>query len=413
MNLTVELSRLKEMMMKSAEIGALSKGGVCRLALSNEDKSMRDVYVDWLKAAGLQVRVDDLGNIYGRREGKNKEAKAVLVGSHLDTQPQGGKFDGILGVMAALEVIYVLNDHGIETERPIEIVNFTNEEGARFEPPMLGSGCIAGIFDQAFVLGRKDQTGKSFGDELQRIGYAGSQANRPKNIHRYVELHIEQGPVLDQERVAIGAVEGIQGVTWLEVKVSGQADHAGPTPMEMRKDALVTASKMIVAIQQTASEIDDIATTTVGRLSIAPNAVNCVPGEVVFSVDIRHFDNATRQRLVERTRKKIGEIAAGEGLTIEIGELWEIEATHFAQDVMELVLDGAAVHGYRSRKMVSGSGHDAKYMNDLVPSAMIFVPSVDGKSHCQEECTSWEDVEKGANVLLYVVQTLAQQAQDK
>jgi N-carbamoyl-L-amino-acid hydrolase len=407
--LSINPSRLKETFLTSAKLGALPHGGLCRLALSDEDKAMRDVFMEWLKAAGLDVRVDDFGNIYGRREGKNSQAAAVLVGSHLDTQPQGGKYDGILGVLAALEAIRTLNDNGIETERPIEIVNFTNEEGARFEPPMLGSGGIAGIFGKEYILGRKDRDGKSFGEELERCGYAGSAENRARHLYRYVELHIEQGPVLERENISIGAVEGIQGMTWLEVKLTGQADHAGPTPMSMRKDALVAASKMIVAIQKTAKEMDDAGTATVGRIAATPGAVNCVPGEVVFSIDVRHFDDTVRERMIEIILEKISTIAAVEQVKIEVSKLWEIAATHFSQDIVNHVLAGAEAYGYSARKIVSGAGHDAKYMNDIVPSGMIFVPSVDGKSHCEEELTNWEDVVKGANLLLYVVQTLAQE----
>lgn len=407
--LTVNLSRIQEMMERSNVIGGLPNGGLNRLALTDEDKEVRDLFITWLKEAGLQVRVDDLGNIYGRREGIDRNAPAVLVGSHLDTQPQGGRFDGILGIVSALEVFQVLNELGIQTKRPIEIVNFTNEEGARFEPPMVGSGGLVQIFDKEFVLSRTDRNSKRLGDELQRIGYAGSESERAQNIYSYVELHIEQGPVLEQQNISIGAVEGIQGITWLEVKLKGQADHAGPTPMSMRKDTLVAAAKMILAIQQAAQEIDDTTTTTVGRLSLAPGAVNCVPGEVLFTVDIRHFNDVVREHAVEIVREKISTIAAVEGIEIEISELWEIAATHFSQDVIRHVLNGAQAHGYTARTIVSGAGHDAKYMNHIAPTAMIFVPSVDGKSHCPEELTLWEDVEKGANVLLYVVHELAQE----
>lgn len=409
--LTINSARLRETFLASAGIGTLPNGGLCRLALSDEDKTMRDLYVDWLKEAGLDVRVDDFGNIYGRREGTDKEAKAVLFGSHLDTQPQGGKYDGILGVLAALEVIRTFNDHGIKTERPIEIVNFTNEEGARFEPPMLGSGGVAGIFQKSFVLGRKDQNGKSYGEELTRVGYSGDESNRAQvqRIYRYVELHIEQGPILERENLTIGAVEGIQGMTWLEVKLTGQADHAGPTPMNMRKDALVAAAKMIVEIQQTAKATDESATVTVGRIRAEPGAVNCVPGEVVFSIDVRHFDDSIKGKIVEMILEKISTIAAVEQVEIEVSTLWDIAATHFSPSIVKRVLEGAQAYGYTARRIVSGAGHDAKYVNDIVPSGMIFVPSIDGKSHCEEEFTPWEDIEKGTNVLLQVIQSLAQE----
>ncbi|MGE5704203.1 MAG: Zn-dependent hydrolase [Clostridia bacterium] len=407
--LTINSSRLHETFQTSAGIGTLPHGGLCRLSLGDEDKDIRDIFVTWLKEAGLTVRVDDFGNIYGRREGRNKDAAAVLVGSHLDTQPKGGKFDGILGVLAALEVVRTLNDHNIETERPIEIVNFTNEEGARFEPPMLGSGGVADIFDAEYVLGRKDRNGISLGEELTRIGYAGAKENRAKDIYRYVELHIEQGPVLEREGVTIGAVEGIQGMTWVEVKLKGQADHAGPTPMSMRRDALVAAAKMIVTIQQIAKDIDETSTTTVGRITAEPGAVNCVPGEVVFSIDVRHFEDLVREKMLEVILEKISTIAAVEQVSIEVSKFWDINATHFSQDILKHVIEGAEAYGYSVKRMVSGAGHDAKYMNDIVPSAMIFVPSVDGKSHCEEEHTKWEDVEKGTNVLLHVISSLAQE----
>jgi N-carbamoyl-L-amino-acid hydrolase len=407
--LTIKMDRLKEMINISAGIGTLSKGGLCRLTLSDEDKEMRDIFVGWLEDNRLQVRVDDFGNIYGRREGRIKDAAPVMVGSHLDTQPEGGRFDGILGVLCALEAIQVLNDHQIETDRPIEIINFTNEEGTRFEPALLGSGAVTGIFSEEYVFGRTDRAGKTFGEELKRIGYAGSKAARLANVHRFVELHVEQGPVLERDKITIGAVEGVQGMTWLEVKVTGEADHAGPTPMPMRKDALVAASKMITAIQEAAFEVDEAATTTVGRIEISPNSINCVPGQVIFSIDVRHFDNALKVKTVELVTDKITQIAASEKVGLEITKLWDIDATHFSQDILEKVIAGADAHGYSSKRMISGAGHDAKYMNDIVPSAMIFVPSVNGKSHCQEELTYWEDIEKGANVLLYVVNELAQE----
>ncbi|WP_206811673.1 Zn-dependent hydrolase [Paradesulfitobacterium ferrireducens] len=403
----VNRNRLQETIETSAQIGAIPGNGLCRLALSDEDKEIRDLFRSWLKDSGLQVRVDDFGNIYGRREGKKKDAPPILVGSHLDTQPMGGRFDGILGVLGALEVVRTLNDLEIETELPIEIVSFTNEEGARFEPPMLGSGGITGIFDKEFIYSQKDKSGKSFVDELKRIGYLGDESNRIRKVHSYLEFHVEQGPVLEQANSAIGVVEAIQGMTWLEVKLTGEGDHAGPTPMNMRKDALVAAAKMIVAIQHAAREIDEMTTTTVGRMALAPNVVNCIPGEVSFSVDVRHPEDIKRRLAVELVREKISTIAAAEGVEIEIRDLWEIETTPFAPQILKHITEGAKAYGYSSRRIVSGAGHDAKYLSDIAPTAMIFVPSVNGKSHSPEELTSWEDIEQGANVLLYVVEALA------
>lgn len=410
--LSVNLARLQETIDQSARIGGLPKGGICRLALTDEDKAMRDLFKQWLIEAGLEVRIDDFGNMYGRREGKNREATSVMVGSHLDTQPFGGRYDGILGVLSALEVIRVLNENQMETERPIEIVNFTNEEGARFAPPMLGSGGITGAFRKDFIYQLKDNQGNSFAEELERIGYKGLEENRPQHIHSFVEVHVEQGPVLEQQSISMGAVEGIQGMTWLEVKLKGQSDHAGPTPMSMRKDALVAAAKMIVAIEQTAPEMDEQTTTTVGRLSLEPGSINCVPGEVTFSVDIRHFDNIIRNQVLELIYQKLSTIAAVDDIGIEITKLWEIESTHFSQEIVNYIVEASHTLGYSVQKMISGAGHDAKYMNDIAPTAMIFLPSVDGKSHCEEELTLIEDIEEGANVLLQVIYSLAQMAEE-
>lgn len=405
--LNINLLRIKETIDASSKLGALPSGGLCRLALSDEDKAMRDLFVNWLKEAGLQVRADDFGNIYGKRKGKNEEALPVLIGSHLDTQPQGGRFDGILGVLSALEVIRTLNDHNIETERPLEIVNFTNEEGARFEPPMLGSGGITGNYSKEYILSRVDRDGKVFGEELNRIGYAGLESNRAKKIYRYVELHIEQGPILEKGKVSIGAVDGIEGITWLEVKLTGETGHAGSTPNLLRRDALVAAAKMIVAIHQVVKEIDELTKITIGRLSVIPSAVNCIPREVNFSIDVRHPNDIMRDCAVEMVREKMCTIAAVEQIDIEISDLWESESIRFSEEVLAHVLNGAEYFGYSCRLMTTGVGHDCKYMNDIVPSAMIFVPSIGGKSHCPEEMTQMEDIERGANVLLYVVQSLA------
>ncbi|MEK4029585.1 M20 family metallo-hydrolase [Pseudobacillus sp. FSL P4-0506] len=403
----VNIERLMNTIEESAKIGQLDQGGIGRLALTDEDKHMRDLFIHWLESTGLTVRVDDFGNIYGRREGKNSEAAAVLIGSHLDTQPEGGRYDGILGVLSGLEVLKVLQENDIELERPIELVCFTNEEGARFEPPILGAGGLAGIFNEDFVFTRQDQDGKVFLDELQRIGYHGSKENRADNIYSYLELHIEQGPVLEHEQLDIGIVTGIQGMNWLEVKVTGQADHAGPTPMNRRKDALMAAAKMMLEIKETIKKQDDEATATVGRLTLLPNSINCVPGEAVFSVDIRHSVDAVREHLLETVKQKICMIAATEQVELEVNQIWETPASYFSTELIQCISDSADQLGYSHRQMISGAGHDAKYMSKLAPTAMIFVPSVEGKSHCQEEFTTQEAIEKGANVLLNVVRKLA------
>lgn len=405
--LKININRLMKTINESAKIGGLSRGGICRLALSDEDKKMRDLYIQWLENNGLQVRIDDFGNIYGRKEGKNPHAAPILIGSHLDTQPEGGRFDGILGVLAGLEVLATLNESGVQTERPIELINFTNEEGSRFEPPILGAGGLAGHFDQEFVYTRQDRDGKTFLNELKRIGYHGTEGNRIQNSHCYIELHIEQGPVLERKGLDIGAVTGIQGMDWLEVKITGQSDHAGPTPMSMRKDALYVTSKLIQLIQDTVVNHNEEATATIGRMAITPNSINCVPGEVVFSVDIRHSDDSVKEQLCKMIIEKMSITAAAEQVSIEINKIWETSASRFSDELINMITETSNELGYSNQKMISGAGHDSKYMNEITPTAMIFVPSVDGKSHCQEELTSEEAIEKGANVLLYTVCKLA------
>ncbi|VEF49236.1 N-carbamoyl-L-amino acid amidohydrolase [Bacillus freudenreichii] len=405
--LMINTSRLMKTINESANIGKLSRGGICRLALTNEDKEMRDLYIQWLENIGLQVSIDDFGNIYGRKEGKNPDAAPVLIGSHLDTQPEGGRYDGILGVLAGLEVLTALNESGVTTDRPIILINFTNEEGSRFEPPILGAGGLAGHFDKEFVYSRTDREGKTFLNELKRIGYHGSEGNRIQNSHCYLELHIEQGPVLEHKGLDIGVVTGIQGMDWLEVKITGQSDHAGPTPMSMRKDALYVTSKIIQLIQDTVVSQNEEATATIGRLAIKPNSINCVPGEVIFSVDVRHSDDSVKEQLCQMIIEKMSITAAAEEVSIEINKIWETSASHFSDELIDVISETSDELGYTSQKMISGAGHDSKYMNEITPTAMIFVPSVDGKSHCQEEFTSEEAIEKGANVLLNTVYKLA------
>lgn len=406
---SINLMRLKATIEESARIGALPEGGLCRLALSDADKEMRDLFKQWMLEAQLEVRVDDFGNMYGRREGRDKNAPVVLVGSHLDTQPEGGRFDGILGVLSALECVRTMNELGIETKRPIEIVNFTNEEGARFQPPLLGSGGVSGVFDKEFVMSQKDRDGKRFEDELQRIGYAGLASNRAKNIYSYIELHIEQGPVLEKNEKSIGAVEGIQGMTWLEIVLEGESAHAGPTPMTLRKDALLPAAKIITSIHELIQEMDQDARVTVGRLDVMPNVTNCVPGKVVFTVDVRHREDHVREDAKKRICELIKSISASHQIKVQINTIWEVSATKFSEKIVQTILESANRFGYPAMRMYSGAGHDAQYMSRIAPTAMIFVPSVNGKSHCQEELTLWEDVEKGANVLLHVLLSLAQE----
>lgn len=390
----------------SSSIGATNKGGLDRLALTKEDKEIRDIFVQWLKEAGLAVRIDDFGNIYGRREGKIKNAPSVTMGSHLDTQPTGGRYDGILGVLAALEVIRALNDHHDETDYPIEIINFTNEEGARFRPPMLGSGGLTEIFTKEMVYQSKDDEGILYKDALKAINYLGKKTSRIKNVKNYVELHIEQGPILDEKDISIGIVEGIQGISWLNVKVTGVTNHAGPTPMKNRKDAIIPAARMIYAANELTKQFDGLL-TNVGKVNSFPNVVNIVPGVVEFKVDIRHQDDVIRRAAIEQYIENVSTTALMHHVEVEITTDWHSDAVHFSEEVCDTVAAAANLFDYSSLRLFSGAGHDAKYMSSMTETGMIFVKSIDGISHNEGEFTPDEDLVKGANVLLHVIKQLA------
>ncbi len=405
--LKVNRERLLETLKVSSSIGPSGNGGMNRLALSDADKNMRDIFVDWLKEAGLDVRIDDFGNIYGRRRGKRDDGPSVAIGSHLDTQPCGGKYDGILGVLSALEVIRVLNENDIETEYPVEVINFTNEEGARFSPPMLGSGGITGNFAKDFIYGIKDDEGISFEQALNKIHYSGSIQNRITNVKNFIELHIEQGPILHEKDITIGVVQGIQGNDLYTVKVTGKTNHAGPTPMENRCDALVAASKMIIKVNEMTDEVQGLK-TTVGKVNVTPNVTNVIPGEVEFTIDIRHEDNDLRSHAFERLKEQLSAIALMSEVELTITTDWNSETTLFSSVVKDAIQEAADEFGYSKMDLFSGPGHDAKYMAGVSDTGMIFVPSVDGISHNEQELTLDDDIEKGANVLLNVVQKLAE-----
>lgn len=404
-SLRIDKERLLESFKVSSSIGASGNGGMNRLALTDADKNMRDIFIEWLKEEGLAVRVDDFGNIYGRRAGK-KEGPAVVMGSHLDTQPCGGKYDGILGVLASLEVIRVLNENDISTEYPIEIVNFTNEEGARFSPPMLGSAGITNVFEKEFIYGRKDPDGITFGEALKEIGYQGEEVNRLKGIKQFIELHIEQGPILHKDNKDIGVVQGIQGNDILKVRVIGATNHAGPTPMEHREDALVTAAKMVVKVNDMTKEMPGLK-TTVGMMNVHPNVTNVIPGEVEFSIDIRHEEDEKRNHAIESLKEQLSTIALLDGREITITTDWHSDTVAFADSVKTAVKEAAKELELSTLEFFSGPGHDAKYMAEEVEAGMIFVPSVNGISHNEEELTYEGDLENGANVLLKVVAKLA------
>lgn len=403
----INAERLRASLADMARVGATPQGGVSRPTLTDADRAGRDLFAGWARAAGLAVRVDDLGNMYGRRPGRDPAAAPVLTGSHLDSVPQGGKYDGTLGVLAALEVVRTLNDHGAVTRHPIEVVNFTNEEGVRFEPAMLASGALAGAWSREYAYGRTDREGRSFGAELERIDYLGDPANRPGPLHAYIELHIEQGPVLEAAGIPVGAVEGILGITWLNVELRGQADHAGPSPMSMRRDALAAAGRIIDGVRAVARAEGDPAVVTCGRLSLEPNVINVIPGRVVFSLDLRHSKAEGLTRMEAGARDRIARICAEERVEAQVDVIWSIPPTRFDAGVVATVETAAAAVGVSCRRITSGAGHDSKYLAQMTRAGMIFVETKDGKSHCEEEDAPWPAIAAAANVLLHTVLRLA------
>lgn len=405
----IDRERLLWRLERLAEIGRTPGGGVTRLALTDEDKAARDLLRQWMTELGLEVRVDDLGNIVGRRPGTKPDATPVLMGSHCDTVPQGGKYDGALGVLAALEVVATLNEAGMQTRRPLEVVNWTNEEGARFQPAMLASGAVAGRFSREFVYSRQDAQGRTFLDELERIGYRGAPEHRPGPGYAYLELHIEQGPVLEEAGVPVGVVEGIVGITWCRVEVEGKAGHAGTTPMPSRRDALVAAAQLVLRVRDLVLQAGPPALGTVGFFVVEPNAVNVIPQRVRCSVDVRHADPQELERLVAAVAATAGEIAQATGTAIRVEPYWTSEPTPFDARVVATIERVVRELGLPYRRLWSGPGHDAKYMQDICPSGMIFVRSRNGLSHCEDEYSAPEDIEAGANVLLGAVLELANQ----
>ncbi len=392
--------RLKASLLEMGSIGGTPIGGVTRPSLTDEDKQGRDLLASWGRSAGLAVRVDDLGNMYLRLEGTDPSAAPVLIGSHNDSVPKGGKFDGTLGVLTALEAVRTLVDAGIRPSRPIEVVNFTNEEGARFEPAMMSSGVLAGRFTREYFYSRQDRDGKSLGSELERIGYKGSEENRPKAIHAYIEPHIEQGPVLEAEGLPLAVVEGILGIVWMNVTLTGQSEHAGSSPMRRRRDALVAAGRIVAGIRDLALEYQDPVAATTGRLQPLPGITNQIPGQVVMSVDMRHPTTAGLDEIEERARDLIGRIAAEERVDVDVDVFWKIAPTVFDERVLSALEESVKSLGMPYRRMTSGPGHDAKYINEIAPTGMLFVRTIGGRSHCETEDILWEDAQAAADVVL-------------
>jgi N-carbamoyl-L-amino-acid hydrolase len=406
-NIKINQARLWDSIMEMAKIGATPKGGCNRLALTDLDRQGRDLFISWCKEAGCTITVDRMGNIFARRPGRNDELDPVVFGSHLDTQPTGGKFDGVFGVLAGLEVIRTLNDHSYETDAPLEVAVWTNEEGSRFAPAMIASGVFAGVFPEEYGMSRTDLDGKPIGAELERIGYKGDAPCGGRPFKAFFEAHIEQGPTLEAEGRTIGVVTGIQGIRWFECTVTGRESHAGTTPMGMRMDALLGAARIVDEINLIAQAHGPDAVSTVGLMQVHPNSRNVIPGAVFFTVDIRHPDDAVLQDMANDVQAITDRVTAELGLTHNLCEIWHSPAVPFDKSCVTSVRRAAEEAGYSHRDIVSGAGHDAGYVSRVAPTAMIFVPCADGISHNESESATPEDLAAGCNVLLRAVLTHA------
>jgi beta-ureidopropionase / N-carbamoyl-L-amino-acid hydrolase len=395
--------RLWDSLMQLAAIGATPKGGVCRLALTELDKQGRDLVVSWAREAGMTVTVDKIGNIFMKRAGKNNTLPPIGTGSHIDTQPTGGKFDGNYGVLAGIEVVRTLNDHGIQTEAPIEVSVWTNEEGSRFVPVMMGSGVFAGAFTLEHAYAAKDTQGKTVRDELAAIGYLGEAEVGNHPFGAFFETHIEQGPVLEDAGKTIGIVSGVLGLRWYDCEVTGMEAHAGPTPMKLRKDALQVATKIMQEVVAIAHRYPPYGRGTVGFVQNFPNSRNVIPGKVKFSIDLRNVDAQRLDTMDKEIRAFIAKEAESSGLGITLEQVSHFEPCPFESNCVAAVRSGAEQYGYSAMEVVSGAGHDAVYMARLAPAGMIFIPCKDGISHNEIEDAKPEHIEAGCNVLLHAM----------
>jgi N-carbamoyl-L-amino-acid hydrolase len=409
-NQRIDGKRLWDSLMAMAEIGATPKGGVRRLTLTDVDRRGRQRFTQWCEALGLKVRVDAIGNMFARREGRDPSRKPVLFGSHLDSQPSGGKFDGALGVLAGLEVMRTLHDLNVVTEAPLELVNWTDEEGSRFGHSLMGSGVWTGVYALDKAYGLKDIDGVSVSEALDQVGYKGKEKAAPFPADAYFELHIEQGPILENEGRQIGIVTGAQAQVWWDAVCTGQDSHAGTTPPSARKDALVCAARIVDLVDRMMRARGEDGRGTVGFVPVLPNSRNVIPGEVRFSVEFRHPDTAEVERLAAQFPREAGFIARDCGIGLELTELFRYPHQPFDPACVDLVRQAAAKLGYPAREIVSGAGHDAVYVSRVVPTAMIFTPCKDGLSHNELESILPEEAEAGAQVLFEAVVARANRA---
>jgi len=397
-NLRINADRLWDSLMEMARIGGTDKGGVCRIALTDLDRQGRDLFVKWCREAGCDIRVDHVGNIFARRPGRDMSKPPIMTGSHLDTQPTGGKFDGCYGVLAGLEVVRALNDAGYETEAPVEVAVWTNEEGCRFAPAMVASGVFGGVFSVDYALSRTDPEGITFGDALKQIGYDGKDAVGGRPVGAFFEAHIEQGPILERENRTIGVVTAAQGQRWYEINWTGMESHAGTTPMEGRRDALLGASLLIAEARRIGARPNGRA--TVGVIESKPQSRNTIPGRVFMTLDFRHPDDAQLADMDAQMRAAAARIAAEHRLEVSIEQIWYFPPTPFDAKCVEAVRAAAGRAGMAHMDIVSGAGHDACYVAKVAPTSMIFVPCKDGISHNEIEDARKEDIAAGCQILL-------------
>ena len=402
--LRIDAARFWSTIMRSGEIGPGKAGGLRRLALSDADKAMRDLFVTWCLEVGCSVAVDRVGNIFARRPGSDDHLPPVLIGSHLDTQVAGGKYDGIVGVLAGLEVLRTLDERRVRTKRPRELVCWTNEEGARFTPPMVASGAFAGVFDVDWVLGLRDDDGKIFGPELERIGYAGKKDVGGRDIDAYFELHIEQGPILEREAVPVGIVVGGYAVRGMHVDVRGETAHAGPTPMDRRRNALIGAAMLAVAVNDVGWKYHATeGKATVPRLVAWPNKAGILSEYAQITCDVRHADPAVADRMWAEIKAAIPDCATRANVDMEIAGEWRFGSERFDPGCIRLIREAAAELEVPHRDILSQAGHDAYYMSRIAPTAMIFTPCRDGISHNEAEHAEMDYTVPGVNVLLHAV----------
>ena len=400
--LKIDGARLWASLMEMATVGATARGGSRRLALSDEDRAGRELFEGWCRDAGLSLRRDPVGNLFARRTGEDDSRDPVVMGSHLDTQPEGGRFDGVYGVLAGLEVLRSLNDHGIRTRHPLEVAVWTNEEGARFTPAMLGSAAFSGAMSLESALASRDKDGVSVGDALQALGWQG-ELPLGRRLDSYFEAHIEQGPILEDNGIDVGVVTGGQSIRWLDVRVGGQAAHAGTTPMPLRHDALFGAAEMILALEALAQRFAAHGLVTVGQLQIAKSSRNTIAGLVDFTIDLRHHRDDVITAMEQEARVLLEAIATRRELELEIGVHWASPATPFDTDCVGHVRAAVQGLGYSNQDIVSGAGHDAIHLARICPTAMVFIPCVGGLSHNEAEDVIPAQAAQGADVLLNAV----------